>query len=594
MFDKVLIISDDPTYYKDIVQSFIPATTSCTMKSFTLLSETDVPTSHRDLIMVVGMYVDKSKYDTLSTLVSKGSTPLFGMDLDIEGDVRDLSIFEHVFQSLDVRFTKTVAITSAANVSFSPPFEPIPTYKHVIGVFSEYLVPYLPEFDFVEYVIVHEANRLHMFGCHGLIVRGMIDNLHDYINVVASCKPVLVLEGNDGREQILAKVSSFLTNDVTWGGKEVEKHARTVWWRNFSTTQKNLVSHVRDLTVFDPNAYVAPVMGGRPKAFIDLDVFANNFSKVHRSGWNYVLRGLLTLQRVGRRNGANMKFDSCVENTFMWNGKSESNKYDSPWIGVIHHTFSEHCGPYNCCTLFTTQNFVESLDHCKGLIVLSEYLARQVRASLTEIGKGSIKVVAVKHPTEFVDKCSSTWAKAPTLDVTKVPLVHIGDFLRNKRAFFGLKTSWKKMLVNTGRSPTDNGGMSADCGVVEIQGFPADVEIVGPLPDSEYDNLLSNCVVFLNLVDASACNTLIECMVRATPVLVNRHPAVIEYIGEDYPGLYDTIEEAEDLLRRPDYIHEMHRFLVGKANTKTIRDLSIQRFVTSVHEFIVDQSTING
>ena len=41
--------------------------------------------------------------------------------------------------------------------------------------------------------------------------------------------------------------------------------------------------------------------------------------------------------------------------------------------------------------------------------------------------------------------------------------------------------------------------------------------------------------MILSLVDASANNAVIDCIARATPLLVNPHPAVIEYFGADYP-----------------------------------------------------------
>ena len=72
--------------------------------------------------------------------------------------------------------------------------------------------------------------------------------------------------------------------------------------------------------------------------------------------------------------------------------------------------------------------------------------------------------------------------------------------------------------------------------------------VVEHLPDDQYDNLLSNNLVFLDLVDCSAANTIIECIVRNTPIVVNRHPAIEEYIGSDYPLFYDNVDDVKDLL----------------------------------------------
>ena len=79
------------------------------------------------------------------------------------------------------------------------------------------------------------------------------------------------------------------------------------------------------------------------------------------------------------------------------------------------------------------------------------------------------------------------------------------------------------------------------------------VKIINRLSNEDYDELLSENIVFLNLVDASAVNTVIECIMRNTPILVNRHPAVVEMLGERYPLYYTdpvTIKISDWKIRR--------------------------------------------
>jgi hypothetical protein len=67
-----------------------------------------------------------------------------------------------------------------------------------------------------------------------------------------------------------------------------------------------------------------------------------------------------------------------------------------------------------------------------------------------------------------------------------------------------------------------------------------EVEIIEKVSNEEYDNILSKNIVFLNLIEPSAVNTIIECIIRNTPVIVNKHPAVVELLGEEYPLYYDV------------------------------------------------------
>lgn len=107
-----------------------------------------------------------------------------------------------------------------------------------------------------------------------------------------------------------------------------------------------------------------------------------------------------------------------------------------------------------------------------------------------------------------------------------------------------------------------------------IDGLVKRVKTLGMVDNDEYDDLLSRNVVFLNLVECSAANTIIECIIRDTPIILNRLPAVVEYLGEDYPLYYDKIDEIGDLLQ-DDKIREAHHYL----STRDKSTLSIDNFL---------------
>ena len=87
------------------------------------------------------------------------------------------------------------------------------------------------------------------------------------------------------------------------------------------------------------------------------------------------------------------------------------------------------------------------------------------------------------------------------------------------------------------------------------------IEMMEYVENDIYDQLLTKNIVFLNLVDGSAINTLLECLVRNTPIVVNRHPAVVEILGDDYPLFYDDISSIGALLRLPDIVFTSHCYL---------------------------------
>lgn len=106
------------------------------------------------------------------------------------------------------------------------------------------------------------------------------------------------------------------------------------------------------------------------------------------------------------------------------------------------------------------------------------------------------------------------------------------------------------------------------------------MDIMSAVDNKTYDDILSENLVFINLVDGSAVNTLIECLVRNTPIFVNRHPAVIEIVGNDYPLLYDDVNDINGLLRNPGCIEEAHNYL--KKIDKT--PYSIEEFMKNLQK----------
>jgi hypothetical protein len=85
-------------------------------------------------------------------------------------------------------------------------------------------------------------------------------------------------------------------------------------------------------------------------------------------------------------------------------------------------------------------------------------------------------------------------------------------------------------------------------------------------------------------VDASAANTVIECIVRRTPLVVNRIPAVEEYIGREYPLFYNTLEEANAILNDLDLLELGHKYLINYDISKLYISTFIKDFIASFNK----------
>jgi hypothetical protein len=273
-----------------------------------------------------------------------------------------------------------------------------------------------------------------------------------------------------------------------------------------------------------------------------------------RAGWNYVVKLL-----SGFSDESGIFFDSTLDQSFGYNAAEKKENglipYKQPWIGFIHSTI-ELCSFLKDEYLLLDQiilsdEFSESFPYCKGIFTLSEYTAKYIR----EKTRYRVKVESLKHPTEF---------PAATFDFEKFlaakKIVHAGVWLRRVSSFYLLQApGYKKILL---LNPRLLGYLGSELNYHEDLRIDfTSVEIIHRLPNDAYDQLLSASIVFLHLCDSGASNTVIECIARNTPLLVNRLEPVTEYLGKDYPFYYSSLEEAAEKLSDIELIKKTAAYL---------------------------------
>lgn len=281
----------------------------------------------------------------------------------------------------------------------------------------------------------------------------------------------------------------------------------------------------------------------------------------HRSGWSYCINSLLPLHS---RSGVFV--DDFIERSFSWHLHYyyKKNEYQLPynkeWIGFMHNPpnipdwFDFNHSPQ---AILNRKVFQESLKTCKAIVVLSDYL----KDWLSE--KIDIPIISVKHPTE---KPYVFWTPESFFTQKKIPVVQLGYWLRKMNSIYELHTGkrYKKIWL---RSDLEYApymkSIEHKTQFIHSEGNykNSSVELPEHLTNKDYDSLMSRCVIFLDLYDSSANNAIIESISRNTPLLVNKLPAVIEYLGEDYPFYFNTIDEASQKLIDNNLILETHSYL---------------------------------
>jgi glycosyltransferase involved in cell wall biosynthesis len=280
----------------------------------------------------------------------------------------------------------------------------------------------------------------------------------------------------------------------------------------------------------------------------------------HRGGWKYVCR--LLAEHLHCDDG--IRFIGSVEDEI-----AERKVIAEPWVGVVHQVPKNNLRWFpDLERLLNDECWKASAQNCLGVFVLSTYVKDYLQSHGCPV-----PVARLFYPVEETDHLFSFERFA-----NGVPkrLVCGGEFLRNFQAFYDLRALGfsKQLLVHEGFKwdsiiPNDS------------------VLLLGRVSDEEYDALLEESVVYLNLFDAPANTTVVECIVRNTPVLINQLPGVVEYLGDDYPFYYQTSEEAEWKLQQMDLIRQTSDYL-KQAPIK--RNLTRDFFLASVQNSAIYRS----
>jgi hypothetical protein len=203
------------------------------------------------------------------------------------------------------------------------------------------------------------------------------------------------------------------------------------------------------------------------------------------------------------------------------------------------------------------------MKNCFLIIALSNYIGDYLINKFSELNiKVSVRVF--KHPVDIENIILFDLPKY--LENPNKKLLQIGQQMRKLTSIMRIKPidNYKKMwLTGTIYFNYCYGLLHKEITTYKIDTTTLDtnVELVR-LSVEEYDDILSKNIVFIDLFDASANNTVLECIIRNTPIIINKLPAVIEYLGEDYPLYFNDLEEVEKILKNDSLIKSAHEYLI--------------------------------
>lgn len=289
--------------------------------------------------------------------------------------------------------------------------------------------------------------------------------------------------------------------------------------------------------------------------------------EIHRAGWNWVNACLI---KKFHDEKAEVLVDEFIERTFDWDYCFNNDKqqvlphHQSDWIGFVHNPmiipkpFDIKQTPINMCARIP---FAIAMRNCKGLYTLSYDLEESLRYVFTQYGLDHVPIETLLHPTPLDVEEFNLDAFLQDRQITC-----IGYWLRDFEKYWLLDTHMKKNVL-LGRLPYAH--RIYDDQLKEFkrkqqytgETAKGDVIVHKHLENKEFDKFLTTTIAFLNLIDTSANNGVTDCISRNIPLLVNCHPAVVEYLGEDYPFYYNDLESANKKINDIELIKETYYYL---------------------------------
>lgn len=306
------------------------------------------------------------------------------------------------------------------------------------------------------------------------------------------------------------------------------------------------------------------------------------FYQVHRSGWKSVIKQLIKDKIIKQIN----KLDNVKENdiivdlygdqTFGW---LNDRIYKHPWVVIFHHDFKsvDSKDKNDIYHYLNSDNFIASRNKLLFIIVLTKDLQRKILDY-----DPSLNVKYIRHPTDLdVTHFHKQFIYKETL-----PIVTVGNQYRKLFSIYELETNYPKyILVNKNKKNSyldniiikevpfcqlyDNNSQPVTNKMIldfkskfpyirfdnnfygkvtkeyftHVNRLLNSVTYISSLNDHEYDLLFSSSIIFLYLEQAVAVNVVIECIIRNTPIIINRLPSLEEELGKNYPLFYDNVKD---------------------------------------------------
>ena len=273
-----------------------------------------------------------------------------------------------------------------------------------------------------------------------------------------------------------------------------------------------------------------------------------------------------------------------VEAEYDFNIAKSSHEIEGECIGIVHdpldtHKYYKNHGKRR--NHLKGRGFRKSLERCKGLFFLTKTECDKWRIALDSLGFHRIKCDYGLHPIQNHEHRFSWDAFLENEDKR---IIQTGYWLRIPYSIFKLDVphEFKKTIV-----PYDDRQrwylklFGKTDGVWVDKQEKNSVDRVTHLSFEDYVGMLTKNVLYMELCEVSANNTVLDAILMNTPLIVNKLDGVVEYLGEDYPLYFQNRDEVSGMLSDMSRLFDAHDYLKSMDKTR----FSLEHFTENFAKF---------
>lgn len=295
----------------------------------------------------------------------------------------------------------------------------------------------------------------------------------------------------------------------------------------------------------------------------------------HRGGWKYIVNSLIKNDLYNLMGYAKINFIDLLE-SYCWNG-SKFIDNSKPIICMIHGTIQKNLeSDIDWCQLQYMLNSIQYIS-ISTMIINALTFTSYIKNYLIDNKYFDANIISdIKHPSNI--NILTKFNIEDYINNSTKYIIQLGKQQRYWDTIYKIDIRDHKKLWLPGNIKFCEKFKNKD----------TSVEIKYIHDYSEYDELISKNIILCHVIDANANNAIIECIIRNIPIIINRHPSVVEYLGSDYPLYFDIIDNISKLVNIK-CISDAYEYLKNKDKNY----LSIYNFTNHLYNKIYEANKNN-